>query len=280
VYPVLFHLENMPLSTYSLLLGLGSLVGLALAVWQGREYGLAPELTLDAAIWVFLAGGIAGRLGYVLANWEFFAANLPQVIAPWRGGSSAPAALLGGLGGLHAWAYARRRSPRLHAGQTWRQPGDAMAPALALGSAFVWAGCLLTGAAYGREGSGPLQLSLPDLYGVANPRFPTQLLGLLLSLGILLLAWAVRRQRPWPGVPFTLTVALLAAAHFALDFTRGDESLILWGLRAGQWADVVLIVALLACLGVPPALRASECASRPGSVDEGNANEAVPESLD
>jgi phosphatidylglycerol:prolipoprotein diacylglycerol transferase len=246
VYPVLFHLENIPVSTYSLLLGLGSLTGLALAMWQGREYGLAPELMLEAAMWAFLAGGIAGRLGYVVVNWEFFAANPPQIVAPWRGGSSAPAALLGGLGGLHAWAYARRRS--------WRLPGDALAPALALGSAFVWAGCLLTGAAYGREGSGPLQLNLPDIYGVANARFPTQLLGLLLSVGVLGIVWAVRWQKLRPGAPFTLTVALLAAVHFALGFTRGDESLVLWGLRAGQWADVVLIVvALLLCLRDAPA---------------------------
>jgi phosphatidylglycerol:prolipoprotein diacylglycerol transferase len=239
MYPVLFHLENTPVSTYSFLLVLGSLAGLAIATWQGREYGLAPELTLDAAIWIFLAGGIAGRLGYVLANWEFFAADLPQIFIPWRGGSSAPAALLGGLGGLHAWAYARRRS--------WRLLGDALAPALALGSAFVWAGCLLSGAAYGREGDGPLQLNLPDLYGVANSRFPTQVVGLLLSVGLLAIIWAVRRQRRRPGALFTLTGALLAATHFALGFTRGDESPILWGLRAGQWADIVLIIALLIC---------------------------------
>jgi phosphatidylglycerol:prolipoprotein diacylglycerol transferase len=242
MYPVLFHLGNTPVSTYSLLLALGSLAGLALAAWQGRGYGLAPQLILGVALWMFLAGGIAGRLGYVAANWEFFAANPVEIIAPWRGGSNAPAALLGGLGGLHAFSCARRRS--------WRPLGDAMAPALALGSGCVWAGCLLAGAAYGREGSGPLQLNLPDLYGVAELRFPTQLVGLILSVAVLLIAWAVQRRRPWPGALFTLTVALLAAAHFALDFTRGDESPILWGLRAGQWADVVLIITLLACLRI------------------------------
>lgn len=237
MYPVLFHLGSLPISTYSLAFLLGSLAGLALAAQRGREYGLATATVLEAAVCAFLAGGLVGRLGYVVANWEFFSSSAAEALNPWRGGSSAPLALLGGLLGLYAWA-GRRATPE----ETRKLLDDALAPALALGSAFVWTGCLLSGAAYGRTGSGPLNPILPDIYGVGGPRFPTQALGLALSLGVLAIVWAVQRSRPRSGLSLALTVALLSCVHFALAFTQGDDPPVLWGLRVEQWVDLLLVV--------------------------------------
>jgi prolipoprotein diacylglyceryltransferase len=257
MYPVLLHVRGTPVSTYTLLFVLGVLVALALTVREGSRYNLPPLVILDAALWALVVAGLGGRLGYVAANSEFFAGEPGKALAFWSGGSSAPGALLGGLIGLQMWAVVRRglRGPGQPAGEatSWRRQGqkvgDAAAPGLALGGAFFWAGCLMIGAAWGRQGGVPPHLNLPDLYGVANPRFPTQTVGILLCLGIGGVVWGLRplasprtgRWTLWPGALLLLSVSLLAGSHFLLDFTRGDEMPTWGGLRLGQWGDLAVL---------------------------------------
>jgi phosphatidylglycerol:prolipoprotein diacylglycerol transferase len=254
MHPILFRLGSTIIYTYTVLLDVGLVCGLVVACLEGKRRGIAPERIVDAALWAMAAGIAGGRVGYVLANQEYFAENL-KAFYVWEGGLAFQGAFLAGLLALFLYS-AYRKLPFLAL-------ADIAALGLALGQVFGWLGCLMSGCAYGLESHGAtsilarLSLDLPDIYGIHAPRFATQPLASTLSLAIFILLWATRRRwasaqdRPFPGLTFTLYLLLYASGQFLLEFTRGDEA-IYWGpWRVSQWiylAEAVLGLVLLAYL--------------------------------
>jgi len=281
MHPILFRFGSTIIYTYTILLDVGLVCGLVMACLEGKRRGIAPERIVDAALWSVVAGIAGGRVGYVLANQEYFAENLRRAFYLWEGGLAFQGAFLAGLLALFLYS-AYHKLPFLAL-------ADTAAPGLALGQVFGWLGCLMSGCAYGLESHGAtsilarLSLDLPDIYGIYAPRFATQPLASALSLAIFILLWAARHRRPFdhaqggpfdytqdepfdhasfgfaqdrqdrpfPGFAFALYLLLYASGQFLLEFTRGDEALY-WGLwRVSQWiylAEAVSALVLLACL--------------------------------
>jgi phosphatidylglycerol:prolipoprotein diacylglycerol transferase len=237
--------------TYTILLDVGLVCGLVVACLEGKRRGIAPERIVDAALWAVVAGIAGGRVGYVLANQEYFAENVREAFYVWEGGLAFQGAFLAGFLALFLYS-AYHRLPFLAL-------ADTAAMGLALGQVFGWLGCLMSGCAYGLESHGAssvltrLSLYLPDIYGIHAPRFATQPLASALSLAIFILLRATRRRWPfdpsaelgassaqdrpfdYSGFAFTLYLLLYAGGQFLLEFTRGDEA-IYWGpWRVSQW---------------------------------------------
>jgi phosphatidylglycerol:prolipoprotein diacylglycerol transferase len=238
MHPVLFRFGSIIVYTYTVLLDVGLVCGLGVACLEGKRREIAPERIVDAALWVVVAGIVGGRVGYVLANQEYFAENFREAFYIWEGGLAFQGAFIAGLLALFLYS-ASRKLP-------FFALADTAALGLALGQVFGWLGCLMSGCAYGLESHGAtsilarLSLDLPDIYGISAPRFATQPLASALSLAIFVLLWAIRRRwpfdiRPFPGFAFALYLLLYASGQFLLEFTRGDEA-IYWGSwRVSQW---------------------------------------------
>jgi phosphatidylglycerol:prolipoprotein diacylglycerol transferase len=265
MHPILFRFGSTILYTYTVLLDVGLVCGLAVAFLEGKRRGIAPECLIDAALWAVVAGIVGGRVSYVLANQEYFAENFRGAFYIWEGGLAFQGAFLAGLLTLFLYSTYYKLSFLVLA--------DTAALGLALGQVFGWLGCLMSGCAYGLESHGAtfilahLSLDLPDIYGINAPRFATQLLASVLSLAIFVLLWTTRRRwpfnpsaelrtgfaqgRPFPGFVFTLYLFLYAGGQFLLEFTRGDEA-IYWGpWRVSQWiylAEATLALVFLAYL--------------------------------
>ncbi|MFB0537387.1 MAG: prolipoprotein diacylglyceryl transferase [Anaerolineae bacterium] len=250
MYPILFRFGSTIVYTYTILLDVGLVCGLVVACLEGKRRGIAPGRIVDASIWAVVAGIAGGRVGYVLANQEYFAENFGEAFYIWEGGLAFQGAFLAGLLALFLYsAYHKLRFLTL---------ADTAALGLALGQVFGWLGCLMSGCAYGLESHemtsilARLSLDLPDIYGIRALRFATQPLASALSLAIfILLLWITHRRwpfgpstglrtssaqdRPFPGFAFTLYLLLYAGGQFLLEFTRGDEA-IYWGpWRVSQW---------------------------------------------
>ena len=265
MHPILFRFGSTIIYTHTILLDIGLICGLVVACLEGKRRGIAPECLIDAALWAVVSGIIGGRVGYVLANQEYFAENFREAFYIWEGGLAFQGAFLAGLLALFLYsAYRKLPFPAL---------ADTAALGLALGQVFGWLGCLMSGCAYGLESHGVtsilarLSLDLPDIYGIHAPRFATQPLASALSLAIFTLLWATRRRWPFdpsvelrassaqegplPGFAFTLYLLLYAGGQFLLEFTRGDEA-VYWGpWRISQWiylAEAALALVFLACL--------------------------------
>ncbi len=258
MFPILAQLGPITLYAYPTLINLGLAAGLA---WL---YFTAPAEArlrrLDAGIAAIAGGLIGARLLYVIVNGEYYAAHIFEVFEIWRGGLAWPGAAFGGL--LGVWLYARRFGEPIY------PVLDALALPIGWVGALAWAGCLASSCAYGAEvapGELPAWFTLiaPDIYGLIVPRWPTQAVGVLLSVLAIGLAWAMR-GRGWPaGALGSYSLSLIALIAFALGFTRGDPIPLVGGFRLDVIGSGLV---LLAATGGWAALASSRPADRPSSV--------------
>lgn len=236
--PVLLQFGDITLFSYTVFLDLGLLVGIWMAYRLARRYGLPHERVLDAALWSVVCGLIGARLHFVLANWHYYSLRTGEIVQFWRGGMAFGGGLIAGLAAL--WAFARFSRVSV-----WDLL-DPLAPALAAASALGWIGNLLAGSAYGRPGRGFGYLFLPDIYGYIEYRFATQVAAAAAYAVIFALCWWALHRRPWPGAAFATYLLLTGTSQFALEFTRGDDTLVLGGLRLAQWLDAIAVLVGLA----------------------------------
>lgn len=259
--------------TFNLLLTLAVLVSAGL----GLRHAAYPGKVADAYLGALVGSVIGARLFHVLLNWNYFAENLHEASMVSLGGLDWHGGVLGGLLGLYAawWLrnwLTRRRNMSATSPYLYSDLLDSMTVALPLIGLAAWWGCLAASCGYGAEVDNLSNYpafavsEMADVYGIAVPRYNTQVFGLVLSLIVLLvvivLFW-LRRQRLKPsGFPsvkkdkptegamkigtiprwrFWFVLALLSAGMFVIGFFRGDNSLYIAGLRADQLLDVAFV---------------------------------------
>jgi len=238
MFPILFRVGSYVVYSYTVALVAGMLTAIWVARRAARSRLASPGVVLDAGFWALLGGILGGRIGYVAGNWAYYADHLDSALALRAGGLSWHGALAGGGLALAGWLAVRRCL-------RWPAPDgrdllDAVAPALAVGGAWGWLGCLLGGCSYGAEASGyssPLSwlaAYLPDIYGIQAVRFATQPMMVAWCLLLAALLWSLRRSAP-RGLEFALYLLLYALADFGVAYVRGDGTW-RWGLWLAQWA--------------------------------------------
>jgi phosphatidylglycerol:prolipoprotein diacylglycerol transferase len=259
--PTILQLGRLTISSYAALVGLGIILGLAVACLESRWRGTDAVATLDAGLWSLVSGIVGGRVVYVAIFWAYFSSHPRQIFSLSQGGLAFQGAFVAGLLGLLAYSLCNRKS--------FRELSDNLALGLALGQAVGWIGCLLAGCGYGLAARGLLAYDLRDVYGIWAYRYPTQAMISMLNLGIfallLILARTKVRRRLGPGTLAALYLALSSLGLFLLEFLRADETLYLGTLR---WSQVVeaIAAALLALIflrtrhkrAAPPELPVSE----------------------
>lgn len=238
-------MSRVSLPAYRTCLALGLVLGVVVAGWSGRRRALPFLAVLDGALAALGGGLVVGRVGYVIANWPYFAHHVGEAVVLWHGGLSAPGALTGALVAVLILCSVRRTDacPIL----------DCLAAGGAVVALSAWLGCLRSGCACGVEvwpDQGLLwrvSAELPDLHGLWVPRVAVPLLGAGwegLTLGAILLAG--QRGRPLP-----LWLFLHAGGEFGLGFLRGDLNPLAAGLAPIQIADLALALLGLGLLVAP-----------------------------
>ena len=245
MYPTLFTIGKVGIPTYTVLLDLGLILGLLLTYFEGKRQLSKPDLALDLGLWTVIGGIVGGRIGYVLTYLNTFRENWVQMFQIWKGGLTFLGAFVGGLVVLGVFALAQRRSKERIT--LWRL-ADVLVPGLALGVVFGWAACLMGGCAYGVEGQGFGYMVLPDIYGVEQMRFATQIAGLVQGGLLFVLVWLMRNRWPFSGASFLMYCLLYFGAQFFVEFVRGDEALYFGPFRMGQIIELVLVAASAAGL--------------------------------
>jgi phosphatidylglycerol:prolipoprotein diacylglycerol transferase len=261
--PIFWQMEGLTITTYAVCLVLGLVSGTLVSLSEARRRHIRSATVLDAILAAVVLGVIAARLGYGLINWLYYQDHLAEIPRLWLGGLSWQAGLVGGS--IGAWLIARRQSsPMLIL--------DLLAIGTALAACFGWIGSYLSATAYGKElfPGQPfffLAIDAPDWYGLTNPRWPTQLMGVLWSLLVFLLLWFTRRKA-WPvGARYWLFIAAYSAGAFVLGFTRGDDVPLINGWRIDQVLDALLCgVALIALVRLRVKRRSSPS---PAAADAG-----------
>ncbi len=229
-------------NAYPWVFAIGALISL---LWLGlqptqRENGTIARI--DVGLIALLAGLLGARAGYVATHWGYFSPRLDETLYFWQGGLSWAAGAFGALVGLTVYIVLTRRS-------FWKL-ADALAIPAAIVASAAWLGCLIDRCAYGlRTAPGPLSPPAPDMIGTIAPRWPTQTLGVLLSLIVVGALYWLSHLDLRPGLLAVLSLSLVALIALALSFTRGDPMPTLAGIRwDGLGSAAVLSLGLIALM--------------------------------
>lgn len=231
MHPILFQFGPLTLYSYGLMIAVGFVVAVGLASRRARALGLPADRIQTLGFVALVSGIVGGRLAYVLLNWEFYRSNLSEILRLDHGGLVFYGGLALGL--LGGFLYMRR------AGLPLLKTVDLMVPPLVLAHALGRIGCFLNGCCYG---------TFTDLpWGAAFPpellhRHPTQLYeSAVLALFFLALK-ILERKNPRPGTALLTYGFLYGLWRFGIEFIRGDNPSVLWGLTVFQWVSIPLAV--------------------------------------
>ena len=215
MYPVLFRLGSLEITSFGVLMAVGVLIGVLLFRRELARSGL-PDDAVNAAF-----GGVFGGLLGAKLVWTIeFAGDAPITDLLFsRGGLSWYGGAVGGIGtGL--WMLRRYRVSLVRG-------LSAAAPALAMGHAIGRVGCFLVGDDYGRPTDLPWGLAFPaGLPPTDVPVHPTQLYEafLLAPLAWLLIRW--RRSATPDHVVVGRYLLLAGGIRFAIEFVRVNREVI------------------------------------------------------
>lgn len=105
--PIAFSLGPIPVHWYGIILGSAALIGLLLAIQEGKRFGLPPEFFMDLLLIGVPSAIIGARIYYVAFKWDAYKDNLWEVFAIWHGGIAIYGALIGAI--IGAVIFVRRR---------------------------------------------------------------------------------------------------------------------------------------------------------------------------
>ena len=228
---------------YPWILALGALISFLWLIFQPSERESEATASIDAGLIALLAGLLGARIGYVATHWNYFSARPEEAAFFWQGGLSWSAGAVAALIALALYAMFSRRSIR-------SLIDELAIPAVIVASA-AWLGCLIDRCAYGlKAAASPLTPPTPDMIGNIAPRWPTQTIGLLLSLVAVGVLYWLSNLDLRPGILGALALSIVALIALALAFTRGDPMPALAGLRMDGLSSAALLSLGLVAIGV------------------------------
>ena len=248
MYPELFSLGPITVYSYGVLLAASYLLGLKLAMWRAKKWGLDASRVLDLGIYIIIAALVGAKLLLLVVDFDQFRSPA-EVWTLLRSGGVFYGGLIAAVG-VAFWYIARHRMP------FWTTC-DVFAPGIALGHVTGRLGCLAAGCCYGKPTDVPWAIVFTDPLAAANvgtplgiPLHPTQIYeaGAALLILVLLLA-TEKRGRPFPGRTFWAYMFLYAMSRYVIEMYRGDPRGMVFGtLSTSQFISLILAPLSLAML--------------------------------
>ncbi|KIL38820.1 diacylglyceryl transferase [Gordoniibacillus kamchatkensis] len=222
--PIAFSLGPIPVHWYGIILGTGALVGLLLAIREGKRFGIVPDFFMDLLLVGVPSAIVGARIYYVAFQWDQYKNNLLDVFKIWNGGIAIYGALIGAI--IGAVIYTRRK------GYNFWRIADICAPSLIAGQMIGRWGNFMNQEAHG----GPVAesflrntLHLPNfivnqMYIQGEYYHPTFLYESLWNLaGLLFLFWLRRRPGLRAGELFAAYFAWYSVGRFFVEGVRTDS---------------------------------------------------------
>ncbi|MBE9523756.1 MAG: prolipoprotein diacylglyceryl transferase [Chloroflexi bacterium] len=229
---IAFSLFNqIPIHSFSLILGIGVLIGLHGVINEALVEGNDTNLYLNFTLLILLGSLLGGRAAYIGLHWAYFQQHLDEILRFWLGGLGWVGALGGGIITLTIIALLRGR----HFGDMC----DTILPLLTAMTISIWLGCWVAGTAYGPKVDAWWGIPVQDMRGDVSIRWPLQPLGALLTVGI---SWGISAfwsKLHTPGLRFALTLAGISLMQLGLSALRVDPGPFWNGARLDLWAALV-----------------------------------------
>lgn len=139
--PIVFSIGFITVRWYGLILGTGALVGLLLAIWEGKRFNIPQEFFMDMLLLCVPSAIIGARIYFVAFTWDQYKDNFWDVFKIWNGGIAIYGALIGAI--ICAIIFFKKR------GYDFWRIADICAPGLIVGQMIGRWGNFVNQEAYG-----------------------------------------------------------------------------------------------------------------------------------
>ncbi|RYL93634.1 prolipoprotein diacylglyceryl transferase [Sporolactobacillus sp. Y61] len=225
---------------YGIIIAAAALIGLLLAIREGRKRGLPQDTYVDLILFAAPISIIFARLYYVIFEWSYYSKHPMEIFAIWNGGIAIYGSLIGAVGTAIVFCAVRRLP-------FWKV-ADIAAPSVILGQAIGRWGNFINQEAHGAETTREAleNLHLPDFIinqMLINGSYyvPTFLYESVWDFLVFIVLLILRRVNLKRGEVFVSYMMLYAAGRAWIEGLRTD-SLMFGTLRVSQWLSVVLII--------------------------------------
>jgi len=225
--PVLLKLGPLNVYSYGVMVALGFALATACVYIHAPKFGIDRNNVVDLMI-LMLVFGIAGaRVFYILQNLTYYRLNPSEVLNLSKGGLVWYGAFIAGLGVSAVYIKIKKMD-------FWASL-DLAAPYIALAQALGRIGCFMNGCCYG-VAMADGQLHPTQLYSAA----------MLLFIFVALRIW--QDHRHFKGEIFLGYCVLYSSKRFLMEFMRGDNPRIFFGLTMSQVISCAVFVISLGTL--------------------------------
>lgn len=143
------YIGSLPVHWYGILIGIGFIIGIAIAYYRAHSWGENPENIINLMVFAIPISIIFARIYYVIFAWGYYSGNLPAVFYVWQGGLAIYGGEIGGLLTLLVYARVKKLNFWLYI--------DILAPSVLLGQAIGRWGNFIDQQAFGY----PVKWGLP-----------------------------------------------------------------------------------------------------------------------
>ena len=236
MHPIITKIGPLYVYSYGMMVAIGFAVATLLAYRHAGDFGIDKERIIDLGIVMLVSGIIGARIVYIALNFQYYIRNPLEIVNLTKGGLVWYGALILGMI-VSAW-FVKKNSISF-----WNA-GDLFAPYIALAQAFGRVGCFLNGCCYGAAAPGDFILDVV-FPGELVLRYPTQMLSALTLLLIFAILRIWQKKRHFTGEIFLGYGILYSMKRFTVEFFRGDNPRILYGLTISQLISIAIFIICL-----------------------------------
>ncbi len=234
MYPTLFTVGDIYVSSFSVMVLIAFLVGYFVAEVELKRKGLNSNLA-DLLLIACVIGGLGGAKILFLYQNVGFSDFISDPVRYLASGFTFLGGFLGSL--LLIWFVTQMKRVR------YLIVTDAAAPALILAYAIGRIGCLLVGDDYGAPSNLPWAISFPN---GSPPTFlavhPTQIYDTISMLIFFIILWTIRKKDFPIGWITAVTLMVLGVQRFLVEFLRDTTPSFIPGLSQAQVLSTILVL--------------------------------------
>ncbi|HSE82932.1 MAG TPA: prolipoprotein diacylglyceryl transferase [Thermodesulfobacteriota bacterium] len=233
MYPTLFEIDGISVSSFSVMVLIAYLVAYRLIIIEARRKGLSENLA-DVLFGATIVGGLIGaKILFLVQNTtvsEFMADPIRFLASGFTFHGGLVGALI--LIGLTVWK----------SGISFWLAADALAPAFVVAYAIGRIGCLLAGDDYGTPSDLPWAMAFPNGSPPTMEKVhPTQIYTTLVMTCVFAFLWKVRKENLPVGCLSSVTFIILGVERFFMEFIRNTTPSFIPGISQAQLISVGLI---------------------------------------
>jgi phosphatidylglycerol---prolipoprotein diacylglyceryl transferase len=239
LHSVLFQFGSISIFAYGLITAIGLLISTYYFIKLALKNKRHLEFISDHFFIFILSALVGARLAYAYAFWETYSWNFWSLFYFWESAYLFWGGVIAFLMVFAAYAFKQKENL-----DTWL---DTIIPGLTLGLTFESIAQFLDGSSYGK----PTELFLGVTFETTTvpytiPIHPTQLYlaGVFTILLLVIYPWMRRKYNKQEGLVGWGGLALIALSSFIIEFFRGDEMELLFGLR---WPQVLELIVFAVC---------------------------------